>query len=306
MFIIHLLLLLTVVLVPKPVGFQVEAWENGLQGYSDADYILSGIQDGFDIGWIDGAEPTRVRDPYIPTSETEKLEITRWIAKRHASGILLGPFTEKTCPFDDVYYAPIFTVLKPDFVQRIVVHLSYPVWGTSVNDCIEDEAKKVSYIYFVAIAKFVYELGYDARLWVVDAKDAYYRVPVKKKYWKYMGLKWFGLIFIFTSLQMGLGSACAIYQRFADAILYIIKNNSSRLFIGACGQIYIFHYLDDFFGGHPSSYTAWLQLFSVVEWFSRLGIPTQWKKLKFPHWQQVILGWLWIQEQGLFRYQRAK
>ena len=112
----------------------------------------------------------------------------------------------------------------------------------------------------------MYDLGYDARLWVVDAKDAYYRVPIKQQYWKYMALKWFGLIFIFTSLQMGLGSACAIYQRFADGILYIIRHKSSAIFIGAGGHYLCYHYLDDFFGGHGDNQTAWEQLSEVVHW----------------------------------------
>ena len=149
-------------------------------------------------------------------------------------------------------------------------------------------------------------MGYDARLWVVDAKDAFYRVPIKQRYWRYMGIKWFGLIFIFTSLQMGLGSACAIYQRFADAILFIIRNNSGKLFIGIGGEYYIYHYLDDFFGGHADSETAWQQLRSVVVWFADLGIPTQWKKLKFPFWRQIILGWLWNTRAGTVSLPQSK
>ena len=128
---------------------------------------------------------------------------------------------------------------------------------------------------------------------MVDAKDAYYRIPIKRKYWKYMGIKWFGLIFIFTSLQMGLGSACAIYQRFADAVLYIIRIHHMTLFTAVGGGILIHHYLDDFFGGHPDSQMSLYQILVVYFWFWWLGIPTKWKKLKWPHWRQIILGWLY-------------
>ena len=206
----------------------------------------------------------------------------------------MGPFFPHDCPFKELYFSPLFNVPKPDGTWRTVAHLSYPSWGTSVNDCIPEEAKHVSYISFPELAEFIYKLGYDARLWVVDAKDAYYRIPVRKSYWKYMAIKWMGLVFVFTCLQMGLGSACAIYQRFADAILFIIRNNSSKLFWHAGAGIYcIHHYLDDFFGGHPDPSIALQQMEATYDWFYRLGIPTRLKKLKFPHWLQIILGWLW-------------
>ena len=203
----------------------------------------------------------------------------------------MGLFTDETNPYPNLHFSPLFTVLKPDFVQRVVCHLSYPSWGTSVNDCIPEHYKSVSYIQFAEVAKFVYDLGYDARLWVVDAKEAFYRVPVNKKYWKYMGIKWFGIIFVFTSLQMGLGSACAIYERFADAYVHIMRYQCSHLFIAAAGSFYIHHYLDDVFGGHPRNEVAWQQIVYVVYYFWLLGIPTQWKKVLFPGWAQIFLGW---------------
>ena len=206
---------------------------------------------------------------------------------------MLGPFTEETCPFPYVHFSPLFTVPRPDLRVRTVCHLSSPKKGVSVNDCIRDDAKAVQYIQFKEVAKFVHSLGYDARLWLVDAKDAYYRVPIKKKYWKYMGIKIFKFIFIFTSLQMGLGSGCALYQRFADSIIYILKTKYFELFVDVkIGQL-VFHYLDDFFGGHQDADTARDQMMAVWKLFILLGIPTQENKLKWPHWQQVILGWLY-------------
>ena len=280
-------------MVPQPAQFNYPVWDSGLSNYFDREYIWQGINDGFDIGWIDGAEPTYVQSPHLKTSQEDQYSIAQWIVERHASGILLGPFTDDTCPFDNVHFSPLFTVPKPDLKKRIVAHLSFPRWGVSVNDCIHDDAKAVQYILFREVCKFVYDLGYDARLWVVDAKDAYYRVPIKKKYWRYMGIKYFGMIFIFTSLQMGLGSACAIYQRFADAVLYIIRIRHYALFTAIGGGPLIHHYLDDFFGGHPDSISAMYQVLMVYFWFWVLGIPTKWSKLKWPHWIQIILGWLY-------------
>ena len=65
------------------------------------------------------------------------------------------------------------------------------------------------------------------------------------------------------------------------------------MFITVSGFIFIHHYLDDFFGGHPSEFVARAQCNFVVNTFALLGIPTQWKKVKFPSTQQKILGWLY-------------
>ena len=207
-------------------------------------------------------------------------------------GILLGPFLPDTIPYATIFIAPLWTRIKPNFKRRVVCHLSNPKkWGVSVNDCINPAAKAVQYITFVELCQFVYDLGYDARLWVVDAQDAYYRVPIKEQYWKYMGIKWFGVIFLYTSLQMGLASACQIYQLFADAVLYIIVKTKPKLFWTNKGLRCIEHYLDDFFGGHQDPKIATDQVLAVEKIFADLGIPTQRRKLKFPHWDQIWLGW---------------
>ena len=55
----------------------------------------------------------------------------------------------------------------------------------------------------------------------------------------------------------------------------------------------VFHYLDDFFGGHPKEEMAKSQMLAVWKLFILLGIPTQDNKLKWSHWLQIILGWLY-------------
>ena len=76
-------------------------------------------------------------------------------------------------------------------------------------------------------------------------------------------------------------------------VLYIIKTKGARLFITVTGFVFIHHYLDDFFGGHPDKFVATLQVKFVVYIFALLGIPTQWEKVKFPNCIQIILGWLY-------------
>ena len=251
------------------------------------------------MGWLDEAEPIHYDNPSVTTCRSQQVFITNWLVNCHKKGFLLGPFSQANCPFKNLVFSPLFSVLRPDFRQRIVCDLSYgKKEGGSVNNCIIPEASVVRYISFVEVATFVHSLGYGAYLWIVDAQDAYYRVPIKRKYWRFMAIKWFGVIFIFTSLQMGVSSACAIYQGFADAVLYIIKTKGAHLFVSVTGFVFIHHYLDDFFGGHHNYLIASLQCRFVVYIFALLGIPTQWKKVRFPDWNQILLGWLWNTRAG--------
>lgn len=269
-------------------------WQQALVNYHDRQWLLPGLLEGYDIGLRENVpQVTYTANPTLPTDKWMDIAITNWVIKCANKGFLLGPFTADNCPFDRLFFSPLFAVPKPDLSWRIINHLSYPKFGVSVNDLLSDEAKHVQYIRFTEVCSFVYKLGKGAKLWVVDAKDAYYRVPIKRQYWQYMGIKWYGYIFVFTSLQMGLASACQIYTRFADAVLYIIINNAIDIFYDDLGNQLVFHYLDDFFGGHDDPSIAQNQFDKAFGWFEKLGIPTQPNKCNKPNTLQKILGWLY-------------
>ena len=227
--------------------------------------------------------------------------ITNWIVAGIGKGHVIGPFTAKNNPFTNYVISPLFTVPKAvdDIVKRhrIIHHLSASgTNGISVNDVVPDTWKHVQYTTFKEVVKLAYELGPGAYIWTVDAQDAYYRVPIKKKFWPFMGFKWLGFFFFFTSLQMGLASSCNIYTRFADAVEYIIVKNNFNLYHILVENVYLRtlrHYLDDFFGGHKDKNKAWDQFTTVQGWFVRLGIPTRASKCVPPSQLCKILGWLY-------------
>ena len=72
---------LNVVLLPQPAQFNYLVWNSGLSDYVDREYIWHGINDGFDIGWIDGAEPTYVESPHLKTSQEDQYSIAQWIVE---------------------------------------------------------------------------------------------------------------------------------------------------------------------------------------------------------------------------------
>ena len=71
---------------------------------------------------------------------------------------------------------------------------------------------------------------------------------------------------------------------------------ATLFYIEATAQKLIYHYLDDFFGGHPNEATAWLQIYRVINMFDRLGIPTAQDKLTYPSLTNKILGYIIVQK----------
>ena len=298
---------------PTPAPFDLDLWEEQLADYwvqTDqgrefrGSYIFDGLANGgFDIGIPDNARYKTGEGRFNSQLSFEaKYAITNWVASGLVKGHVIGPYSKSRIPFADYVISPLFTVPKPsdDLVKkhRIIHHLSYDVDGeeSSVNDILEENWKHVSYTKFTEVVELASALGPGAYLWTVDAQDAYYRVPIKRKYWHLMGFKWLNQYYFFTSLQMGLSSACKIYTRFADAVEYIIIKNNFNLFHVSAGSSKIRalrHYLDDFFGGSQSLVDATDQFNTVQGWFVRLGIPTKPSKCVAPSQKAKILGWIY-------------
>ena len=303
------------VLVPTPTPFNLALWEAHLADYIVVEngvvehrgqFVYDGLANGgFDIGVEDDFDIPPNSDAKLPSLDFgQRYAVTHWLVKCIKKGFVIGPFLPDHVPqyLNPFKLSPVFTVPKPntdDLVKkfRVVHHLSHPTKKqNSVNSLISKDWTYVRYTSFLEVVSLAYALGPGAWLWAVDAQDAFYRVPVKKKYWSLLGLQWLGRLFFFVSLPMGLSSACQIYNKFADAIEYIIVKNHRRLFTarwrGNTIQL-MRHYLDDFFGGHQSKRKAKQQFELVQQWMADLGIPTKPSKCIKPGRVQRWLGWLY-------------
>ena len=72
--------------------------------------------------------------------------------------------------------------------------------GNSFNTAIKDEDKFVSYITFLQVCIFFYKIGKRGWIRVVDAVDAYYRIPMKQKNHLF-GLIWLNKLLIYKCLS---------------------------------------------------------------------------------------------------------
>ena len=260
---------------------------------------MDGLANGFPIG-LDSTKTMEEEcisgdTTYIPMTTPQKQGVTDWILKYHAKQFMAGPFDlDYKFKFGKLFVAPLFVVPKPNGTWRPIVHLSYKSHNKlfSINDCLCEYMKTVQYVSFKEVVQLVNNAGPGAYIFLVDAQDAYYRVPVRKQDWKYMGIKWAKKYWIFRSLQMGCSSSPKIYTEFADAVEYICVNKNRDIFILNNIQ-QLRHYIDDFFGAYPTMKGA-LKMFKIVyQTFEELGIPTRPAKCFYPATTRKILGWVY-------------
>ena len=117
----------------------------------------------------------------------------------------------------------------------------------------------------------------------IDIKRAFRLLPVLLAHWILLGICWPGQFFIDTRLPFGLGSSPAIFNRFADAVCWIIQNIYHIL--------NLIHYSDDFFLVSPNDNTkAEQEPTTVNSAFSYLGVPIAEDKLEGPTTSLTYLG----------------
>ena len=275
------------------------------------EWVLDGIVDGFDIHVVDHPALPRTDVPNLPMTIGQKLRFTQWAIDQHGTGACWGPFAPDGSDVPDqlkgyrvhpqgmVRKGNHFGVADKDKKWRPINHLSHPRGEICTNSQVKPEWATVTYMQFKEIVELAEFAGPHAKIWAVDAKDAFLRVPVKIACMRFMAFKWACTLWFFTSLCFGLSSAPRIYTLFADMILWIIMHTPLP---GAEptewhyeGRQLVHHYVDDFFGFVPrrSGICAWSQFQHTISWFARLGVPTTPEKTLEPSTKQVILGFLY-------------
>ena len=295
---------------PPRYDFEVDVWAEytTFMKTDEREWLLDGLEHGFDIYVKDELDLSRDAVKNLPTDLTRKVATVEWIYKNIGLDAIWGPFKSMSeLPswlMGKLRVSPIGAIKKglhlwiPNHLKewRVIHHLSHPRSGPSVNSEVIDEWATVQYVQFREVVQMVHSLGKGALLWTVDAKDAYLRVPIKQRAMKHMGFKWDKLIYVFTCLSFGLASAPRIYTLFADAVLEIIKHHTgSSEWWERDEQPLIFHYIDDFFGGAPvgADFSSMQQFEAVISWFDKLGIPTKPSKCCEPNTSTKILGFVY-------------
>ena len=114
--------------------------------------------------------------------------------------------------------------------------------------------------------KLIQKQGQGAKLAKIDIKSAFRTIPVRHKDRELLGIYWKNKFYVDRCLPFGLRSAPFIFNQYADALEWILRNNYAITDI--------IHYLDDFLlVSSPSTHQCEQALQLMLEVLTRLGFP---------------------------------
>lgn len=140
--------------------------------------------------------------------------------------------------------SPLGLVPKHDGSWRRIHNLSHPE-NRSVNHHIPDHYATITYPTLAVILDMVLKGGRGCYIVKKDIKEAFRIVPVSPQDHWLLGFTWLGTHYVETCLPFGLCTAPVLFNLFAEAIEWMLKNLLSWHLIT--------HYLDDFIRIVPPS-----------------------------------------------------
>ena len=270
--------------LPSTVNTPVNVYNfsRALVNYPDTElktYLLNGLTHGFSIGFNNTCHvPTQPNNLLSATQHSE--EVTKALQKELQRGHTSGPFLHP--PWKDLHCSPLGSREKKDGSRRLIMDLSQPQ-GSSINDNIDKGDFPCQYTHFDNATNMVYNQGRNCLMTKIDIQHAFRLLPVNPAQWILLGICWLGMYFVDTRLPFGLRSAPAIFNRFADAVCWILNfvYNFKNLI----------HYSDDFFlvsSSNPSHAAS--DLSNIKSVFHHLSIPIAEDKLEGPSTSITYLG----------------
>ena len=191
-----------------------------LEGYEDRDFLVKGFTEGFSLCFEGSGSSVEGRNALSVRRNTQ--EALKKVEGERALGRISGPFNSK--PFDLFKCSPLS--LRPKSSPgkfRLLHDLSFPYNDEAVNRGITDDNARVKYASVQdAVQILIQHPG--AFLAKGDLKDAYRQVPLAPDQYWLVGFKLQGCYYHDNRLPMGARSSCAIFERVASALAYILRS----------------------------------------------------------------------------------
>ena len=169
---------------------------------------------------------------------------------------------------------------------RLIVDLSYPE-GQNVNDVISSADASMIYSSIDDAARLILDSGEGALLAKIDVASAFRIIPVHPDDRHLLGMLWKGQAYIDKQLPFGLRSAPMLFNGYADALEWILREH---------GFSRVIHYLDDFLvvgSAHSTQCAGFLS--TMLQVCDDLGI-SLWPLTRLKALQVVCLslalGWI--------------
>lgn len=203
------------------------------------------------------------------------------IAREIKLGRVCGPFTSP--PFDNFHVSPLALIPKQEPGKfRLIHNLSYPR-DNSVNSAIPREHTTVSYETLDAALEWVLAYGEGSLIAKVDIEEAYRIIPIHPESFHLLGFTWRNKWYFDRFLPFGLSYSCQLFERFSNAIQWILKERY--------GVPAMTHILDDYmFYGPPRDDTCMVSVNTFMHVAKILNIPIKANKTVHPTTCAVLYG----------------
>ena len=262
-----------------------DMWAAAMQEYPDKlfkEYILSGIKNGFRVGFNYRHKSLVARTSNMASAREHPDIVDNYLLGEKSQG-RIGSVPESS-PLAQACHTSPFGVIpkksKPG-KWRLIIDLSSPA-NHSVNDGIEKELCSLSYVKVDQVVECILNVGQGALLAKVDIKQAYRNIPVHPEDRLLLGMSWRGQTLIDKVLPFGLRSAPIIFSAVADALQWIIQQK---------GVDHLYHYLDDFIMmGAPQSSSCQNNLALTLDTCKQVGMPIEPEKTEGPATKITFLG----------------
>ena len=179
------------------------------------------------MGAIQGYEITlkehvyQQKEPNIPEfSITEMVHLEKCIEKLKNMNVIKVTTNEK-----NQFVSSYFIVPKPDGSYRFILNFK------KFNEFVNSQHFKME-----DIRTAINILQRDDFMCSIDLKDAYFMIPVKNKYRKYLKFNYKNIMYEFTALPFGLSTCPYVYSKIMKPVLALFRSKGIR----------ITNYLDDF------------------------------------------------------------
>ena len=177
------------------------------------------------------------------SAERHPEQVEDYIQKELRLGCLLGPFI--SLPWSNgVAVSPMSMRPKKDSELRcIIMDLSWPHDGTSVNDGISKDKylgqnMALQYPTVDRLCKRAAMLGPGTKGYKIDMDRAFKQVFMDILDWPLLGITWKNLIYFDKTAVMGSRSTPYICQRITNFVRHVMQNL----------QYFVANYVDDFMG----------------------------------------------------------
>ncbi len=256
-----------------------------------ANFILSGLAEGFRIGFREGQNLLSARRNK-PSAYQHPEAVEQYLSKEITAGRLVGPFPPGMIAGVHISRMGVVPKGHQRDKWRVITDLSFPP-QTSVNDGVDPAWCSMEYT-----ARAAQRIGRGALLAKLDVASAYRLVLVHPQDRLLLGIQWHDSVYIDCSLPFGLRSAPKMFTALADALEWCFRQH---------GVSEVDHYLDDFITiDPPEAMDCQRSLSITLDVCRSLSVPLAMEKLEGPVTCLTFLGIEVDTVAGVLRLPREK